>query len=309
MEEVNSQAGRDGLESSEYGVNPSVLLLGEADQAERWSSAAHLAGCRVVDVLPLGGAMEAIERRIGFDAVVIDSRDEVELVSLSAGVGEQAANGRFGAVVATPFHLIDRIAGLDCWHHIEHVSEPTADERTTAIRRAAERRVPRLSDVNKAQATVRLQQLSEEVGRIANVLAALSEDEVAAAAVASVSRGEAEGEPLDAAFVRSIWKARRLRDQFFDPELFADPAWDMLLDLMVARLAKQRVAVSSLCIAAAVPSTTALRWIKTMCDRGHFVRVADPEDGRRVFIELSDHAAAALEGCLKSAQRISSLIV
>ena len=34
-----------------------------------------------------------------------------------------------------------------------------------------------LHDANKGHATARLQQLSEEVGRIASILAALSEDE------------------------------------------------------------------------------------------------------------------------------------
>jgi DNA-binding MarR family transcriptional regulator len=83
----------------------------------------------------------------------------------------------------------------------------------------------------------------------------------------------------------------------------------MLLDLMAARVERQRVAVSSLCIAAAVPPTTALRWIKTLCDQGLFVRVADPEDGRRVFIELAPETAAMMEAYLKSAQRIAHLIV
>jgi hypothetical protein len=164
-------------------------------------------------------------------------------------------------------------------------------------------------EVGKAQATVRLQQLSEEVGRIANVLAALSEHEAAAAAVAAVDSGpEGEGDPLEAGFIRSIIRARRLRDHFFRSELFADPAWDMLLDLMAARVERQRVAVSSLCIAAAVPPTTALRWIKGLCDQGLFVRIADPEDGRRVFIELSGDAAARMEAYLRSAQRNGPLI-
>jgi len=164
-------------------------------------------------------------------------------------------------------------------------------------------------EVGRAQATVRLQQLSEEVGRIANVLAALSEHEAAAAAVAAVGGvGESEAERLDAGFIRSIIRARRLRDHFFRSELFADPAWDMLLDLMAARVERQRVAVSSQCIAAAVPPTTALRWIKSLCDQGLFVRIADPEDGRRVFIELSAEAAARMEAYLKSAQRVGHLI-
>jgi DNA-binding MarR family transcriptional regulator len=61
----------------------------------------------------------------------------------------------------------------------------------------------------------------------------------------------------------------------------------MLLDLLQAELVQHRVPVSSLCLAAAVPATTALRWIKTMTDRGLLTRRDDPHDGRRVFIEMS----------------------
>ena len=161
------------------------------------------------------------------------------------------------------------------------------------------------SEVEKARATVRLQQLSEEVGRIANVLAALSEHEAAATAMAAVGAASSRDDgALDPGFIRSIIRVRRLRDHFFKSDLFADPAWDMLLDLMAARVERQRVAVSSLCIAAAVPPTTALRWIKSLCDQGLFVRVADPEDGRRVFIELSTETATRMEAYLRSAQRI-----
>ena len=94
--------------------------------------------------------------------------------------------------------------------------------------------------------------------------------------------------------VRDVIRARRLRARFFQEELFADPAWDMLLDLLQAELAQHRVPVSSLCIAATVPATTALRWIKSMTDSGLFVRRADPHDGRRVFVELSPGASAAM---------------
>ncbi|HYG48086.1 MAG TPA: winged helix DNA-binding protein [Allosphingosinicella sp.] len=167
------------------------------------------------------------------------------------------------------------------------------------------------SDVNKAKATARLQQLSEEVGRIAAVLAALSEHEAAAAALAAVggAADPADGERLEAGFIRSMIRARRLRDHFFRGEIFADPAWDMLLDLMAARVEMQRVAVSSLCIAAAVPPTTALRWIKTLCDQGLFVRIADPEDGRRVFIELSAETATMMEAYLKAVRRMGHVVI
>ena len=58
-----------------------------------------------------------------------------------------------------------------------------------------------------------------------------------------------------------------------------------------------RVPVSSLCIAAAVPATTALRWLKTMTDKGIFLRRADPHDGRRVFVELAPEASIAMRRC------------
>lgn len=114
---------------------------------------------------------------------------------------------------------------------------------------------------------------------------------------------------LTADEVRALIRARRLRDQYFDGELFADPAWDMLLDLMAARLEGTKVAVSSLCIAASVPPTTALRWIKTMTEEKVFQRKADEKDGRRIFIELSDEAAAGMKGFLAAVRQEGLMLV
>lgn len=98
-----------------------------------------------------------------------------------------------------------------------------------------------------------------------------------------------------AKMVRKIIRHRRMREQQFALHLLADPGWDMLLDLYAASYECQDVSVSSLCIAAAVPATTALRWIKTMEEEGHFVRTQDPHDGRRIFIRLSDAARARMD--------------
>lgn len=94
--------------------------------------------------------------------------------------------------------------------------------------------------------------------------------------------------------VRQIISARQARARFFDAELFADPAWDMLLDLTAAHAEHSRVCVTSLCIAAGVPATTALRWIKQLVDTGVFERVADPLDRRRAFIALSEQSLEAM---------------
>ncbi len=100
---------------------------------------------------------------------------------------------------------------------------------------------------------------------------------------------------IDAKALREIIKTRRLRDRFFDAELFADPAWDILLDLKAASQEGQKVSVSSLCIAAAVPPTTALRWITAMTESGMLVRRQDPDDARRVFIDLAEDTNAKLD--------------
>ncbi|MBL4719479.1 MAG: winged helix-turn-helix transcriptional regulator, partial [Erythrobacter sp.] len=98
----------------------------------------------------------------------------------------------------------------------------------------------------------------------------------------------------EAAVLRKLIKARQLRMRFLDAELFADPAWDILLDLAAARAERQQVCVTSLCIAAGVPATTALRRIGQMVDADLLVRVSDPHDRRRAYIALADSTADAL---------------
>ncbi len=98
-----------------------------------------------------------------------------------------------------------------------------------------------------------------------------------------------------ARLVRRVIRRRRRREKLFAPDIFADPAWDMLLDLYAATLESGSVSVSSLCIAAAVPATTALRWITALTDARLFERVADPNDGRRIFIRLGTEARQKMD--------------
>ena len=77
--------------------------------------------------------------------------------------------------------------------------------------------------------------------------------------------------------------------------LFGEAAWDMLLDLYAAHYEGQPVSVSSLCIASAVPSTTALRAIEAMERDGSLARVPDLKDKRRIFLKISDARRAELD--------------
>ncbi|MFV0645043.1 MAG: hypothetical protein ACK5NN_11185 [Sphingomonadaceae bacterium] len=88
--------------------------------------------------------------------------------------------------------------------------------------------------------------------------------------------------------------ARKWRLKDMDQGLFAEPAWDMMLDLAIAHREGRQISVSSLCIASGVPETTALRLIQRMVDQGWFERDRDLVDKRRSYIQLSDQAKVAL---------------
>jgi DNA-binding MarR family transcriptional regulator len=100
--------------------------------------------------------------------------------------------------------------------------------------------------------------------------------------------------------ISSLINARRHRSEYFRSALFADPAWDILLDLTRASLEGRRISISSLCVAAAVPPTTALRWINSLTAEGLLTKMRDPVDARRVFVTLSESAAALMKEYLVS---------
>jgi hypothetical protein len=92
----------------------------------------------------------------------------------------------------------------------------------------------------------------------------------------------------DPRYIRKILRNRQARTRFFSKEIFADPAWDMLLDLSASCSEYRRVSVTSLCMAADVPATTALRWVGVLCEEGLCKREPDPLDKRRTYIALTD---------------------
>jgi hypothetical protein len=155
-----------------------------------------------------------------------------------------------------------------------------------------------------------LHRISDELAEFARTLARMADPDLKdkikdkSASFRAAPLGGFQGFPSESSVarevaaklsLREIIKLRRLRERFFPPDLFADPAWDILLDLKAAAQEGQHVSVSSLCIAAAVPPTTALRWISAMTDSGMLVRRQDPADARRVFIELSPETSAKMD--------------
>jgi DNA-binding MarR family transcriptional regulator len=96
------------------------------------------------------------------------------------------------------------------------------------------------------------------------------------------------------ATVNRIIATRSERARLFSPLLFSDPAWDILLCLLQAELEQASISFATLTARAKIPSTTAIRWVSIMADRGMLVRRDDPRDARRVFVELHPDTSTAL---------------
>lgn len=100
------------------------------------------------------------------------------------------------------------------------------------------------------------------------------------------------------ALARRHLAERRTRDAVIGPEMFGEPAWDVLLTLFVAQEDGRRLCVTRLCDAIPVPNTTILRWIFLLTQRGLLVRQGDPRHRRRVYISLSEDARIVLDAWL-----------
>lgn len=104
------------------------------------------------------------------------------------------------------------------------------------------------------------------------------------------------------ALARKAYLLRRKRTAIFgNPDLFGEPAWDILLDLYIARAEGKQVSVSSACIGSAAPPTTGLRWLGVLADEGLIVREADAEDHRRVLVRLTPAGLAAMDRFFEAA--------
>jgi DNA-binding MarR family transcriptional regulator len=94
--------------------------------------------------------------------------------------------------------------------------------------------------------------------------------------------------------VNRLIAARSKRSRYLSPELFGEPAWDILLDLLRAELAGEPISISSACIAADIPASTGLRWLKVLEQKGLVARQYDPRDARRTFVVLTSQASVAM---------------
>lgn len=316
------------------GLPARVAIFG-AEEGLRRQIAADLggAGFRTIDGGSLRALLEGPIALLG-DVVVVDcvvtgtrGIDGMMLAGL-ARLDMRVARSGAKLIVATNLEGLDDVFAVLDQSNPQILVSPSRAERVIAVGRVmGEAGAARLREMGEED-RVALLRLSQQVEAIAHSLDRLGQAPAAPIASGPNALGEfkqgyavpepsafpafgaapaaAAGPPLaepplpDPQVVRQIIANRHARNRFFDPELFGDPAWDMLLDLTAAHGEGAQVSVTSLCIAAGVPATTALRWLTQMVESGIFERVPDPADRRRAFIALSEKAIAAMSGYFAS---------
>ena len=142
----------------------------------------------------------------------------------------------------------------------------------------------------------RLVATANELLAVARDLEALAEapGNVAHLGVPNLLRPVMLDQPYWLELAKRSYRDRRRRSRFFDSSLFGEAGWDILLDLFISAKSDKKVPITSACIAAAVPPTTALRWITVLESQGLVVRSSDPDDARRYFLHLTPHGYSQL---------------
>ncbi|OWQ97702.1 hypothetical protein CDQ92_11265 [Sphingopyxis bauzanensis] len=90
------------------------------------------------------------------------------------------------------------------------------------------------------------------------------------------------------AFAKALLAANRARDGILSDVGFADATWMLLLDLFVSQAHDGRLSLSDLYTSIDAPKATTLRTIGRLVDQGHLQTEADPRDGRRTLVRLTE---------------------
>jgi hypothetical protein len=143
--------------------------------------------------------------------------------------------------------------------------------------------------LRSSDTAIELFELIDELSRKARLLQAARADVLCPAPM----------KPEAAAFVatepRRLIRERKRRKKLFPPDLFADPAWDIMLNLYAAQIEQRRETITGVIISADIPATTGLRWVHKLVEENMLMLRDDPLDARRRFVHLSPRALAMFD--------------
>jgi DNA-binding response OmpR family regulator len=110
--------------------------------------------------------------------------------------------------------------------------------------------------------------------------------------------------PLDLQVLHWLRDIDEQRSKALGGIVKTDASWNMLAELLRARITRRRISVTSLCLASRGPVTSALRRLDQLLADGLVTYTLDPQDRRRKYIELTVEGANRMQSAVRGvAQR------
>ena len=171
-----------------------------------------------------------------------------------------------------------------------------------SLRESVQHALTRAESVRQVRSAAPDSAGSRELMQIADTAKALAED-MRHTIEDVTSRRETSGatpqpaRPEEASLctLKLLQKLQEVRSSIFGEAVMPEPAWEMLAELMRARLARQHLSVTSLALSSKSPMTTALRRIEDLIQGGLAARMPDPTDRRRTYVVLTPEGMARMQ--------------
>ncbi len=238
--------------------------------------------------------------------VIVDysmpSGDGLALMEQLSGIAAESGR-QMKFIMVTGHATLDVAVGAMRASAVDFLQKPiNQDDLKKALKRASG-----LNDATTARTALlgKISSLSSELQRLSILMDDKPQTSTTPARPGSdASPSAADKEAVSTDFIRALLRNEAKRRKLGGGVLFGDPAWDMLLDLLLAKLEGRTVSVSSACIASGAPTTTALRLINRLIDENILYRLQDERDGRRNFLGIHADIEDALRNYLVEQMRV-----
>ena len=177
-----------------------------------------------------------------------------------------------------------------------------------ALRESVRHALTRAESIRKVRVAAGSSAGAHELQQIADTARALADDmrrTIEQGTGAASGQGADRPEEASLRTLKLLQKLQEARNSIFGEAVMPEPAWEMLAELMRARLAGQHLSVTSLALSSKSPMTTALRRIEDLIQGGLAVRLPDPSDRRRTYVELTPEGMARMQLFLEGFARLA----
>jgi hypothetical protein len=107
-----------------------------------------------------------------------------------------------------------------------------------------------------------------------------------------------------ASLAAAILDFRRTRLEILPPDLFAEPAWDLLLELFLADAEGRRLTARQVCERSNIPPTVMARWLKHLSQNGYVV--GDGSGDIDDLLVMSAGTLAKMEELMRRARQLQA---